>query len=214
MPVLPRIIDLEHFNPYIRFNKLSKYYLESCALKEANGSIGKGEKVLVTGENGSGKSTFLKLISGQIISSGGEIFLQGKLLNSHLRKLFSVLGESKFLYLDLSLKENLELFLKHKELVGKALKLCSEFELDYSSNAKIRELSSGQKQKASLVRALASTSDILVLDEPLNFLDGSSKSKLAQILTQTTRTVVLVSHETDYFNEFRKVEIRHGVLSC
>lgn len=198
----------------IRFKKLSKYYLESCALKDATGSIDQGEKILILGENGSGKSTLLKLISGQIASSGGEILLEEKPLNTHLRKRFSILGESKFLYLDLSLKENLALSLLTVEETANAIELCREFELDYSSNVRIRELSSGQKQKASLIRALASKNEILVLDEPLNFLDSSSKNKLAQLLSQTKKTVVLVSHEAQFFNDFRKMEIKAGVLVC
>jgi len=198
----------------IRFEKLSKYYLESCALKDATGSIDQGDKVLILGENGSGKSTFLKLISAQISPSGGEIYLEQKKINTHLRKHFSILGESKFLYLDLSLKENLELMLLRKEEGGAAKELCSEFELDYSSKATLRQLSSGQKQKAALVRALASNSNILVLDEPLNFLDLNSKTKLASLLGTTKKTVVLVSHESEYFKELRKMEIKQGVLSC
>ena len=196
----------------LKFKKLSKYYLESCALKEATGDILLGEKVLVQGENGSGKSTFLKLISGQSLPSGGEILLEGAPLKNTSRGRFSILGESRFIYLDLTLKENLKLSLHSADERLLAETLCQEFDLDFSSPKTIRELSSGQKQKVAAIRALASKSDILVFDEPLNFLDPSSKSKFTQRLCATDKTVVLVSHESEFFPEFRKVEIKKGVL--
>jgi len=198
--------------PQIRFEKLSKYYLESCALKEATGVINQGDKFLVLGENGSGKSTFLKLISGQISPSGGKITIDDRPFVNESRRRFAILGESKFIYLDLTIKENLGLStaLEKNEVEN----LCSEFGLDYLSSRTVRQLSSGQKQKVSAVKAISSKSDFLVLDEPLNFLDTDSKIKLVNILEASNKTVVLVSHESDYFSQFKKMEIKRGVLFC
>jgi ABC-type multidrug transport system ATPase subunit len=198
----------------IRFEKLSKYYLESCALKDATGKINSGEKLLILGDNGSGKSTFLKLISGQIAASAGEIYLDDSKLCNDFRKRFSILGELKLLYFDLTLKENFKLLLQTEVERKAAQSLCAELSLDYSSKSTLRQFSSGQRQKATLIRALSLNSEILVLDEPLNFLDSDSKKKVASAITRSEKTTVLVSHESDYFPQFRQAEIKRGVLSC
>jgi ABC-type multidrug transport system ATPase subunit len=198
----------------LQFEKLSKFYSQTCALRDASGEIKFGEKILITGHNGSGKTTLLRLLSGQLYPSTGKVLADGKPLVSGTRQFFSVLSENKFAYPDLTLEENLKLYLPSQVELHEAKRLGEEFEISLTKSEPFKNLSSGQKQKFGIIKALSKRNEVLFLDEPLNFLDSSSKIKLVELLNGVTQTVVLISHEVDFFSTYRKMNLKAGVIEC
>ncbi|HCC68071.1 TPA: hypothetical protein DEP90_02605, partial [Patescibacteria group bacterium] len=168
-------------------------------LKDVSLFLGRGEKVGIVGVNGAGKSTLLKSIVGQIEKDSGEINIVGT-----------------FSYLSQEIHN--EIWFRHKDqtlTIGEYLILdqgldIEEWEINkFLNNLHMRdkdcesilsELSGGQKIKVELVRILLKKPDILILDEPTNFLDISSAQWLMKYLIDYPNAVLVVSHDLRLMN--------------
>jgi ATP-binding cassette subfamily F protein uup len=172
-----------------------------------------GERLCLMGRNGTGKSTLLKLISGEIKPDGGEIFrqqgLRVALVSQEIPQglagtVFAVVAGGDG---DASL-EDADGW-RHHQAVERVL---SRLKLD--PEALFETLSGGTKRRALLARALASTPDILLLDEPTNHLDIESIEWLEGFLLKQVRTLLFVTHDRAFARRVsnRVAELDRGSL--
>jgi ABC-2 type transport system ATP-binding protein len=187
----------------VETKNLSKKYDTVYALDHVNISIKRGEIYGLVGENGAGKTTFLKLLAGQIFPSEGEFHLFGKYLTGDvekMRKRQGVLIENAGFYPELSVEKNLEYFriqkgIADKKVIDEVLELT-----DLTENRKKagKQLSLGMKQRLGLAIALLGIPEFLMLDEPVNGLDPMGIIAMRKLLLRLNKekniTILLSSH--------------------
>lgn len=186
----------------IEVKNLSKYYGEQAAVNAISFSIGKGEIVGFLGPNGAGKSTTMKMITGFIPASEGEISVCGKTVSIdsiETRKHIGYLPENNPLYLDMYVKEYLEFVAKIykikniKERVKEMIQLVG---LEVEQNKKIGMLSKGYRQRVGLAQAIIHNPDVLILDEPTSGLDPNQLVEIRDLIRRIgkEKTVMLSTH--------------------
>lgn len=183
----------------ITINKLQYEVGGKTILKDVSLFVGNNEKIGVVGVNGAGKSTLLKLIAGNVQKDSGEITIKGtySYLSQEIHK------EIEFKYKDESLTIAEYLILDQRLDVEEweINKFLNNLNMkDKDSESILSELSGGQKIKVELIRILLLKSDILILDEPTNFLDIPSSEWLMAYLINYPNAVLVVSHDLRFMN--------------
>jgi ABC-type bacteriocin/lantibiotic exporter with double-glycine peptidase domain len=187
-----------------------------------NFNINKGECILILGENGSGKSTFLNIISGLVKPNVGEILIDNNINiyenKSNWFKEINYVQQDIFL-LKKTIKENIILgnvnnfdVLKFDK-INKLLLLDQAFgvlnnKLETIVGVEGVNLSGGQKQIISIARALYKNGDIFLFDEPSSALDSYYQKILAKIiefLKNNNKTIIIITHDILLFKEFANV---------
>lgn len=195
-------------------------------LDNVNLTVERGDFLAVTGPNGGGKTTLLKLMLKLLKPTSGEIRYLGsdslpipRLDIGYLPQKNSI--DSKF---PLSVKEVVKTGLLTKKNFSSKEKnrlldeVLSLMQLNDRSNAPIGEISGGQLQRALLGRAIISRPSVLMLDEPLSYLDRNFIGETYRILSELSRqtTIILVSHEMSRIEEManRHILVDHTVRAC
>ena len=209
---------------FLEIKNLVKYYSkDSPVIKKLNFSVNKGEIISFLGESGSGKSTFLKCISGLEKINSGSISLNNNILNNDSvfvkpqdRKIGFVFQDYP-LFPHLNLKENITFNLK-KKYFNKLDYMISLTRLEELLFRYPHELSGGEQQRACIARALIREPDLLLLDEPFSNLDAniklSMRDEIYKIIKETNTTAILVTHDiNDSLNIADRILIfKAGVL--
>lgn len=169
-----------------------------------------GEKVAICGANGSGKSTLIKLLCGFSPEYNGNILINGKTELSDMslynwRHQLALVPQEPCLF-DGTVLENL--IFDNRENTGVALDLLEKMGASHLAEREISfqhdELSGGEKQKISIIRAILKDCPILLLDESSNHLDTQSKEWLSDFICRTDRTVISISHENEFLRTMEK----------
>lgn len=187
-------------NAIIRAKKLTKRFKKEEVLKAIDFTLNEGEICALIGKNGAGKSTFFKLLSGQMIPTSGNIQLFDK-KNPHLgkaRKRVGFIIESPAFFPDFTGVQNLEYFrlqrgVAEKKRIHEVMKIVG---LTNAKHKKFHTYSMGMKQRLGIALCLLSSPDCLVLDEPINGLDSEGIveiRKLLLTLNQAHHITILVS---------------------
>lgn len=213
----------------LRLDNLSKYYTtQSSVVMGLTGislSFDIGEFVAVTGESGSGKSTLAHVLGGIIPYESGELYVYGS-PTSHYdstdweryrRDMIGFISQSYGILAGNTVLENvvstLHFYGIDKDSAAtKAMEILKEVELDELASRKAGKLSSGQKQRLSIARALAKPSKILIADEPTGNLDPENSIKIVNLLKKASRDrlVIIITHE---FSEVEGLATRRITLS-
>lgn len=182
------------------------------ALENFSVSVNKGEVHAFVGENGAGKSTFMKILAGVYTPDKGDIFLKGKkviLKSVHAsnREGISVIFQEFNLMPELTVAENIFIsnlpkakllkFLQRIKLNQNTYNLLKELKIDLKPSEYIKTLSSSQKQLVEIAKALAINADIIIMDEPTASLNDIEVKKLFEIiisLKNQGKTILYVSH--------------------
>lgn len=181
---------------------------DDWVLRNVNFSIKQGELVGIIGESGIGKTTLLKLISGLLDTSEGEVKFNGEKLLGPAEKLIPGYEDIQLVNQDFALepyhtvKQNVKekVLNLHKEdqdeIVDEFLQLV---ELDQLSERKAHVLSGGEQQRLAIARALACEPNVLLLDEPFVHIDQRLRLKIINYLLKLNEvrntSIVLVSHD-------------------
>ena len=181
-------------NDVLTISGLSKSFDDITLFDNIDIEIKRGERVALIGNNGTGKTTILKLINGIIEPDSGSIYLGAKVNIGYYDQEHHVLDSDKTIfdeirdaYPDLNntqIRNTLAAFLFTNEDVFKY----------------IRDLSGGEKGRVSLAKLMLSNANFLILDEPTNHLDIVSKEILENALNNYTGTVLFVSHDRYFIN--------------
>ena len=185
----------EFNNVSISYDSSKQNILENISLK-----ISKNDRIGLLGNNGTGKSTFLKSLLGEIQSNTGTIKLKKNMNFSYFDQLRNDLNS------DYSLKKILVPsggdYLK---VQGKERHVCSylkDFMFDPSrANDSIHTLSGGQQNRLLLSKVLANPQTGLILDEPTNDLDLETMDLLTEMLSNYKGTLIIVSHDRDFLDQ-------------
>ena len=202
---------------------LSLTYGDSTALSDLNLTIDLTQRTAIVGEVGSGKSSFLNLISGEIGPSAGEIEvqfasgMQGNIwceeIRSQWRSYFSYSSQEPFLS-NASLRSNIDLIGSRSDEEVASAVVSAELVSDISSfeGGKDQEvgetginLSGGQRQRVSLARAFLSKRPLMLLDDPLSAVDESTEEKLLSSFCRGSSGIILVSHRLNHLHSFDRV---------
>jgi lipoprotein-releasing system ATP-binding protein len=199
-------------------------------LKGINLSVSEGTTVVITGESGSGKSTFLNLVGGIDSPSTGTITVRGEEITrlneeelaGFRNKTVGFIFQFHFLLKDFSALENVMMpaFISgsrpayaHK----KAMMLLDEVGLSHRTSHYLVELSGGERQRVAVARALMNDPDIIIADEPTGNLDEKNSMAVQDLLFALTdlhrKTMLLVTHDTALaMRATEHLRLEHGVL--
>lgn len=201
--------------PLISVNNISISYDENEVVKNLSFQLSKGDKAVITGESGKGKSSILNALVGFIPISNGNIFFSNvELLPKNIgeiRSNIAWLPQETALHFD-SVKEIIySLFSLHKNKPNTPSKaeihqLLNKLNISpVLLDKEIDEISGGQKQRILLAGALLLKKEVLIIDEPTSDLDEKNKKLITNfILTQKELTVIAVSHDAYWIENSNK----------
>ena len=203
------------------------YGLRKPTLKGINFTVNKGESIGIIGESGCGKTTLIKLIMGFFDPNKGEVNLNNKNMNeftkASIRKKIAYVSQNDFWFQD-TIHNNLTI--GKETATDKDLdKVCSMVKMDkfmekapYGYNSMIEEggtnLSSGEKQRFSIAKALITDPDVLVLDESTANLDASTEEYVVeQLRREEDKIKIIVAHRLNTLIHCNKIiAMRDGII--
>ncbi|HYE60075.1 MAG TPA: ATP-binding cassette domain-containing protein [Candidatus Kapabacteria bacterium] len=186
-------------NVIVRFDEVSYNYTHTKPiLDEASFSVREKAKITIMGQNGAGKSTIFKLITGELTPDSGKVSLgigatiaiatqvmKRENLDKTVEEFFGQVFEKKMYDLPKRIQDVLDVVHLHAPLTKK-----------------IRQFSGGQQARLLLAYALIQKPDILLLDEPTNNLDTQGIEHLTQFLIEYPKTCLVISHDATFLNAF------------
>jgi ABC-2 type transport system ATP-binding protein len=186
----------------IEIKNISKEYGSQKALNDVSFSVSKGEIVGFLGPNGAGKSTLMKIITGFLPPTYGEVFINGEKItvgNIAIRREIGYLPENNPLYSDLYIREFLEITADFYHLKDKRTKVEQIIEttgIGKEKHKKIGALSKGYRQRVGLAQALLHDPQVLILDEPTTGLDPNQLEEIRALIRKVSKekTVILSTH--------------------
>ena len=186
--------DIVSGNDVLNVNNLSKSFDNNCLFENIDFEIKRGERVALIGNNGTGKTTILKLINGITAPDAGTITLGTNVNIGYYDQEHNILNPDNTLFDELQnaypdlnntrIRNTLAAFLFTGDDVFKL----------------IRDLSGGERGRVSLAKLMLSNANFLILDEPTNHLDIVSKEILENALNSYTGTILYVSHDRYFIN--------------
>ena len=210
----------------IALHKVTKRFADgTVAVKEANFTIADGEFFILVGPSGCGKSTLLNMIAGIEEVSGGEIRVDGKVVNDVDPKdrNMAMVFQSYAIYPHMSVRENLAFPLKlarvaQDEIARRVERAADILELGELLDRKPATLSGGQRQRVAMGRAIVRQPVAFLLDEPLSNLDArlrvQTRTEIARLQRNLGTTTVYVTHDqTEAMTLGQRVAVlRKGVV--
>ncbi|MEQ7005580.1 ATP-binding cassette domain-containing protein [Actinopolymorpha sp. B17G11] len=202
-------------------------YETRLAVDKITFTINRGEVVGLLGPNGAGKTTTLKMLSGLLYTTSGDLEVLGYTpsdrKHDYLRRIALVMGQKTMLWWDVPAMESL---LLHKDMYGlstaefdrNVTELAELLEVQDLLNVQVRKTSLGERMKLELMAALVHGPEILFLDEPTIGLDVVAKARVRTFLTEVNKlrgtTILVTSHDMDDIEALcsRVMIIDHGRL--
>ena len=186
----------------IEVKQLFKYYGDQAAVKDVSFTVNSGETVGFLGPNGAGKSTTMKLITGFIPASSGEVKVCGMPVSVdslETREKIGYLPEHNPLYLDMYVKEYLTFvgnIYKVKNVKERTEEMIKAVGLEVEQFKKIGQLSKGYRQRVGLAQAIIHDPEVLILDEPTSGLDPNQLVEIRELIKKIgkEKTVMPVSY--------------------
>ena len=186
----------------IEVKSVYKYFGEQAAVKDISFSVKKGEIVGFLGPNGAGKSTTMRMITGFLPVSSGEIYVSGLKVgidNLKAQQKIGYLPENNPLYVDMYVKEYLEFvgrIYKVSNLKNRIKEMIEAVGLELEQHKKIGALSKGYRQRVGLAQAIIHDPEVLILDEPTSGLDPNQLVEIRELIKSIgkEKTLMLSTH--------------------
>jgi ATP-binding cassette subfamily F protein 3 len=188
----PRIVS---GNDVLTITALSKSYDKLTLFTDLNFNIKRGEKVAIIGNNGTGKTTILKIINGQVAADHGEVKLGTKVQIGYYDQEHQVLDPEKTLF------DELQDTYPHLDNTAIRNILAAFLFTEDDVFKRIKDISGGERGRVSLAKLMLSEANFLILDEPTNHLDIASKEILENAINHYSGTVLYVSHDRYFINK-------------
>ncbi len=159
----------------IRLENLTKKYGQKVALNNISLSLESGKIIGLLGPNGSGKTTFIKLVNGLLIPDGGEIFVCGEKPSPKTKALVSYLPDNIHLNFWMTVQDALDFFVDFYEdfRINIAFEMLRKLEIN--PKTKIKTLSKGNKEKVCLILVMSRNAKLYILDEPIAGVDPAAR---------------------------------------
>ena len=204
--------------PLIKFNKVYIKQQQNEILNDISLDINEGEFVYFVGKTGSGKSSLLKSIYGDIEIEGGDIIVDGQSLRKSrkkhilsLRRKLGIIFQDFELLMDRSIEDNLKFVMRatgwkgKKNIQSKATELLEMVEMKEKANSKPHLLSGGEQQRVAIARALINDPKIIIADEPTGNLDPETSLKIMELMkniSNSNQTIIMATHDYDIIQKF------------
>jgi len=201
----------------IELRNVSLSYEKNIILKDINLTVLDGERLVILGSAGSGKTSLLRLIagfntpaSGEILIDGNIVSREGKLIVPPDKREVSMVFQDLALWPHMNVYENIALGLKIRKIPRhireeKVREMLSVVSLSGYEKRNIEQLSGGQQQRIALARALILSPKVLLMDEPLSSLDRTLNKKLRKEIIRLQEkfgfTLVYVTHNEEEAEE-------------
>ena len=210
--------DADGIAPAIESTGLTKVYADLPALHPLDLAVEAGQSVALIGHNGSGKSTFLRMVAGLLEPTGGDVTVAGWPVGEvPARATTSFLPDDPVLYDDLSVREHVEYISRlhgGNGFDGYAEHLAERFRIDDRLDDLPARFSRGLRQKTSLLLGIARPFSLLLVDEPFVGLDAPGKNTLLEIFDEVHAdgaAVVVATHDPEFVERVdRSVALRDG----
>ncbi|MBI5218810.1 MAG: ABC transporter ATP-binding protein [Bacteroidia bacterium] len=177
----------------------------SFSLNDIGFSVNKGDYFILVGQSGAGKTMLLEMITGLLQPDSGQIFLKEKEINNTpiQNRNIGLVYQNQTLFPHMTVFENIAYPLKSKkhkkaDISSCVKQLACDTEISHLLNRNITGLSGGEARRVTIARTLATNPDILLLDEPLAFLDIQLRRGLSSLLrkiNQNGHTIIHVTHD-------------------
>ena len=215
-------------SPIVEMKGISKSFPGVVANKAIDISFYRGEVHALLGENGAGKTTLMNILYGLYKPDSGEIFVDGNLVSIKSPKdaialKIAMVHQHFELVPTLTVAENVGLGLKTQKwplldlevVIKRITQLAKDYNLDVKPNAKVSQLSVGERQRVEIIKALYREANILILDEPTSVLTDQEAKGLFNFIRSMAsegRAVVLITHKlAEVFAVSDRVTVlRHG----
>ncbi len=192
----------------LKANQLTKTFGNVKALDHCDLEIRKGEIFGYLGPSGAGKTTTIKLLTGQLHSDGGEVTVLGKNpFSPEIRNQIGIMSDMSGLYEKMTVYENLDIFADIYGVKNKKKKIRETLEavdLYDARKKKVEKLSRGMKQRLVFARTILHNPRLLFLDEPTANLDPATADEIRELITKLNRngtTVFLTTHNMEEADE-------------
>lgn len=182
---------VHHTDRLVEFDNVSIFYGEKTVCKGISFSINTGDRIALTGKNGSGKSSIMKLLAGENIAHNGTVNIASRLIVSYVSQSTGHMSGS------------LKNYAKNKNIDESLFKAILN-KLDFSKlqfEKDIRDFSEGQKKKVLIAGSLCEQAHLYVWDEPLNFIDIFSRMQMEELIRRYEPTMLFVEHDNAFVRE-------------
>ncbi len=187
--------DIESGNDVLNVSEVSKAFSDASLYENIGFEVHKGERIAIIGNNGTGKTTLLKIITGMLKPDFGSIAFGSNVHIGYYDQAQQVLDFNKTIFDEISDT--------YPDLTETKIRnVCAAFLFTGDEVfTKIGDLSGGERGRVSLAKLMLSKANFLILDEPTNHLDMYSREILEEALTSYTGTVLFVSHDRYFINK-------------
>lgn len=178
----------------VTIENVSKSYGDHTVFRNANLTIGRGDKIAFVGKNGEGKSTLVKCIMKELEHDGTLTIGHNVMIGYFAQNQASLLDENLTVFQTIDDVAKGDIRNKIKDLLG-AFMFGGE-----NSAKKVKVLSGGERTRLAMIKLLLEPVNLLILDEPTNHLDMKTKDILKQALMDFDGTLIVVSHDRDFLD--------------
>lgn len=193
-------------------------YNEQASFSFPDINLGKDENLLIIGSSGIGKTTLLHLLAGLLESNSGSINLYGqdisKLTQHQIDKFrgqnIGIVFQKPHFVNSLTVKENLQLaqYLGNKKDQNRIIDILSSLDILDKENNKPKELSQGEKQRASIAMAIVNSPKLILADEPTSSLDDENCDRVIKLLkkqaSEFKAQLIVITHDNRLKKHFKK----------
>ena len=209
---------------YISLNEVDIYQNENLILKNLSLNVSQGEFVYLVGKTGSGKSSLLKSLYGEIsIKNGTLTVLDQSLIKIKKRKILALRRKLGIIFQDFqllpdrSIEDNIKFVMKATGWKGKTKikdaiqELLQKVNMQDKATKFPHQLSGGEQQRVAIARSLVNNPDLILADEPTGNLDPQTSEEIISLLfeiSQNGKTIVMATHDYDIINKFPSTTYR------
>ena len=205
-------------NLFLDFKNVEIKQQNKIILNEVNLKINQGEFVYFVGKTGSGKSSLLKAIYGDLEISSGDILFKEQTLKKlkrkkilELRRKVGIIFQDFQLLMDRSIADNLRFVMKATGWKGKKIinegieKLLVKVDMVDKADSFPHLISGGEQQRVAVARALVNNPELILADEPTGNLDPETSEKIMHLLKSVVdeeKTIIMATHDFDIINKY------------
>lgn len=189
---------------YVRLDQVSRKFGEEWALKEVSVQLERGKIYGIVGNNGSGKTVFMKCICGLLPATSGRIWVGGKEIGKEIDfpESLGVIIETPGFLSGLTGRKNLEILADLRKKIDRTgiEEAMRKVELDPDMKKQVSKYSLGMRQRLGIAQAIMENPEFLVLDEPFNGLDHRGVEEIRRLLKDLKKegkTMILASHNAE-----------------